>query len=609
MDNKTWLFLCLACIPLLPAAAKDAVILVYPFENSSDGRYAWLTAGMTDTVISDLRKVKGIQVIAEGDRRKAMEELALHDSGLVSDAAGSAKVGKLLGADYVFTGSFSVAEKGVRVNARIVSVQAGRVEKSVKVDGTLDRIFDLQDSVVVSLMSEASQVKNGRDAPRISFTEADRKQVESSDRPDPRAYEAYSKAILLEDTDHVQAFASFVKALQYQPDYIDALLGAAQMAAESNRKVEALSFLERAEKANRLRTPIDELQEGLIYSGYAYVYERNGDRPNAISYLAKCMSVLDRKGLENTIQYASLLVSAGNVFLNTDPQRAREYYIRAKEIGDKLERQSSAPYAGLLMNIASTHAAVGEHDAALALMNRARQILNAQGLNETARYADLLGNSALVYDLKGDRTTAARLLDEELRLLEKLKLDQTARYADALLNIANVHSGAGNHQTALDLAARADKLYVRLGLHGTSNYAVLMINMGTDFLEKNDSRTAEQHFQKADEILTRLEAKNSYTYADLLTAYGTLWSSRGETGRARDYFTNAGRLYHTLGLEGTDSYADFLLSFAALQHKAGERRGASNDAAKAAVIFEKLGRSSQAERARALSKAYAGSPN
>ena len=52
-------FLSLLLISLsTPATAKTMSILVYPFENTGDEQYSWISAGMTDTVINDLMGIK-----------------------------------------------------------------------------------------------------------------------------------------------------------------------------------------------------------------------------------------------------------------------------------------------------------------------------------------------------------------------------------------------------------------------------------------------------------------------------------------------------------------------------------------------------------------------
>ena len=65
-----------------PCPAKQMNILVHPFENTGDKEYSWISAGMTDTVISDLTSIKNISVVSNQDRNKVLEEMKFIFSGL-----------------------------------------------------------------------------------------------------------------------------------------------------------------------------------------------------------------------------------------------------------------------------------------------------------------------------------------------------------------------------------------------------------------------------------------------------------------------------------------------------------------------------------------------
>ena len=139
----------------IPAIAKMMNILVYPFENIGDKQYSWISAGMTETVINDLMGIREVSVISNADRRKIIEEMKLIFSELVAEKT-MLKVGKLAGANVIFTGSYLVSENHIRVIARLINVETGREESSACLDGSLKKIFDLQDKVVLTLLSDTA---------------------------------------------------------------------------------------------------------------------------------------------------------------------------------------------------------------------------------------------------------------------------------------------------------------------------------------------------------------------------------------------------------------------------------------------------------------------
>jgi TolB-like protein len=72
--KKLFFFICLCFIVLAsfttPAFARNMTILVYPFENTGNKEYSWISAGMTDTVITDLTGIQQVSVISNADRKK-----------------------------------------------------------------------------------------------------------------------------------------------------------------------------------------------------------------------------------------------------------------------------------------------------------------------------------------------------------------------------------------------------------------------------------------------------------------------------------------------------------------------------------------------------------
>ena len=140
-----------------PCSAKQMNILVLPFENTGDKEYSWISAGMTDTVVTDLTRIKNISVVSNQDRKKVLEEMKFIFSGLAEEDK-MMKLGKLMGAHVISTGSYLVSGGRIRVHARLVNVETGKVESSAKVDGTLNSLFDLQDKVVFALMGETEKI-------------------------------------------------------------------------------------------------------------------------------------------------------------------------------------------------------------------------------------------------------------------------------------------------------------------------------------------------------------------------------------------------------------------------------------------------------------------
>jgi len=347
-----------------PCPAKQMNILVHPFENTGDRQYSWISAGMTDTVITDLTSIKNISVISNQDRKKILEEMKFVFSGLAEEDK-MIKLGKLTGANVIFTGSYLVSGSRIRVHARLVNVETGKVESSTKIDGTLNGIFDLQDKVVFALMGETEKITIA-DIKPVNLTEQDRKKIEEKPKPKSTAYEWYAKGLEVQDTNPKEALTNFKKALDIDPNYTDALMRAGFTAGSTlNLFSEALGYLEKAERIFNGRSETKSAGYADPMMNIGIIYRHKGQLDRALEYYLNSQAVRDRLGLQNTTDYASLMMNIGNVYSDKGQlDRALEYYLNCQSIRDRLGLQNTADYASLMYNMALLYEKQGQRDMA-----------------------------------------------------------------------------------------------------------------------------------------------------------------------------------------------------------------------------------------------------
>ncbi len=131
-----------------PGAKRIAVVY---FDNGSDNpELSRLRKGLADMLISDLSKIKMLNVIERARLEEILKEQKLNNSKDF-DAATASKVGKLLGVQYILTGSFFDLMGSLRVDARIIDVETGKIMKSEGVDGPSNTFFDLEKKLVVKI--------------------------------------------------------------------------------------------------------------------------------------------------------------------------------------------------------------------------------------------------------------------------------------------------------------------------------------------------------------------------------------------------------------------------------------------------------------------------
>lgn len=133
-------------------------IVVLPFENMSKGRdHEYFADGISEDLITDLSAVSSLFVIAR--------DTAFDYKGRAVDAQ---EIGRELGVHYVLRGSVRRAGEDVRINARLIDVQSGGNVWADRYDGTIEDVFELQDSVAQKIISAlAVKLTSVEDTQRI----------------------------------------------------------------------------------------------------------------------------------------------------------------------------------------------------------------------------------------------------------------------------------------------------------------------------------------------------------------------------------------------------------------------------------------------------------
>jgi non-specific serine/threonine protein kinase len=193
-------------------------VAIAGFANlTQHGEDEWLGTGLLETVTAALQEIQGIEVWGRERLRASLKRLGLDANELQPESA--VQLGRMTGARWVLAGAFQRLGDQVRVTARVVEVESGRVLRAVKQDGSREAIFDLQDRVVADLST-------GLRGSVIAAHEGDDTRVVA-------AYEALAKGLLNVRTDSYEsldrAILLFERAVALDPDYVRAQveLGAA----------------------------------------------------------------------------------------------------------------------------------------------------------------------------------------------------------------------------------------------------------------------------------------------------------------------------------------------------------------------------------------------
>ena len=152
-------------------ATLSGSVAVIPFTNiSRDDADDWIGAGIAETVMADLESLGDLTVIAQERVRAVAADANRRDMPATA-------LGRELGARWVLTGGYQRLGRQLRITAELVDVATGRVARTVKADGTVDEIFELQDRIATGLTTVLGARAVARRAPppggRPGFAQTD----------------------------------------------------------------------------------------------------------------------------------------------------------------------------------------------------------------------------------------------------------------------------------------------------------------------------------------------------------------------------------------------------------------------------------------------------
>ncbi|MCC6620009.1 MAG: hypothetical protein IT385_02065 [Deltaproteobacteria bacterium] len=196
---------------------KPTVAILYMDYTGKDEQLVVLKKGLAQMLISDLSTVPTVQIVERDRLQDIMDELQLGTSAKI-DPATANKLGKLLGARYMVLGGFFDLLGTLRVDARVVEVETGKVIRSVGAQGKEDAFLDIEQKLV----SELSDIftSGDIDAPPVPKTAPKPPPVARPKAVKTKTVARYGKALdFMDKGDKVKAKEELQQVVAEQPDF------------------------------------------------------------------------------------------------------------------------------------------------------------------------------------------------------------------------------------------------------------------------------------------------------------------------------------------------------------------------------------------------------
>jgi serine/threonine protein kinase/tetratricopeptide (TPR) repeat protein len=198
--------------------SRERTVAVLTFANlTGNPADEWIGQGIAESLTIDFAKVHGLKAIPREQMFDVQRELS-NAQGRVVDERQAIELGRRLGATWVVGGAVQRLGERVRLTAQTIAIDEGRSVSTVKLDGAMDHIFELQDQLVEELVRQGLQRE----------LEQSEKRAIVDDVRSAEAFEAYSRGMLnlriatQESTE--RAIALFERSLALDPEYVEALI-------------------------------------------------------------------------------------------------------------------------------------------------------------------------------------------------------------------------------------------------------------------------------------------------------------------------------------------------------------------------------------------------
>lgn len=531
-----------------PAFSKNMTILVQPFSNEGSKDFSWVSSGMTSTVISDLTSLKSINVVSDDDRKRALEELSLAQSGIIEESK-AGQIGNLLGADLILSGSYIVSGNSIRVNSRILNVSTGKVEKALKIDGSLNDLFVVQDKIVIGMMENAGSVKIANVTGPV-FTDKDKDALAKQYRPSKKAFELYSKGLQQIEKNSNEALEYFQKSIAEDNKFVDAYCKAGIVAGlRLSRFSEGLTYYEKAmqlfqisgdstsdQYCNALRSigniyfskgdgaealkvflsaqqilnvPVrrDSEEYAMLLNDLGKTYIKLKDVKKGLGYFDEAKVSLEKNGKEKSGAYRALLSNQADYYRKVDPDKAIQYYLKVFSIMSELKIKRSQSYGTLFKHMVSAYVEKKDYDHALEFIVKARDVFDSFSIKDTSHQAELFYLESRIYREKKEFDKALPPAIEALKIIEKLKMQKTEDYVYRLNDVGVAYQNLEKHQEAVDYLTKAEAVMKDISSSNDLFLASISYSSAKSWEALGDKKKAGSYYRKS----YNLYVKTKYT--------------------------------------------------------------------------------------------------
>jgi tetratricopeptide (TPR) repeat protein len=577
---------------IIPAWSTGYVIAVFPFENiQKNPEYAWIGIGIMETVITDLMKIKEWIILDRANLEKNLKEIQFSLSDL-ADEQKQLKVGSMLSANIIITGSYQIMGKTILINVRFSETVTNKVIKASKLQGDLEAsLFELQSRIVYNLVNDINEYNAAKSMVTANLNEEIKNKIDEKSTDNVKALEYYTQARdAFFKADFTQAEELALKAIKEDSGYFDAILILAEIGIERAQYDKALDYSDKADKLARKGSNA-EVKSASVSLVKGLIFQKLGKYTEAVNNYTSALTLYGKVFGENHPNTAAAYYHIGWVYvLQNKYNDALVFYNKALAVYEAAYGVQNIETAYMYHHIgwAYQHFEQAEQqEKALLYFEKTRKVYEKVYGSQHTRLGILYFNIGTVYLVKGLYNEALDYLNKALIIQEKLIGSEHVDTAYTYANLSWLYMQWGKLKEAFEFGIKALKVQEKI-LGSTHEHTAGTYNLvGRICYARGEYQNALSYLLKALAAFEKTSRVESTTAGDTLYMIGWCNYSLGKPEEAFKYFTRTLAVFEKLSGKESRPVGDTLASIGGTKYNLGKYKEAESYLLKALDIYKK----------------------
>ncbi|MCC6370063.1 MAG: CHAT domain-containing protein [Bacteroidia bacterium] len=318
-----------------------------------------------------------------------------------------------------------------------------------------------------------------------------------------------------------------------------------------NQHQTALPHLQRVyelSKTNKIKAEDLVSVVGSLAVCYQYQYEF----AKSENTFKEALDILKKENLTNTIDNAYMLNSMALLYKDMLlATKAIEKYEEAERIFNKTKDTVNPQFPVFLGEYSGMLAETGQHDKALKLSFRARNIDRQMFTENSSEYAGVLNNIGFIYSDLNRMIETEQFYMESIKIKKNLPYQRIESYLTSVSNLMNFYNRVGRNDDALELAAELEGGLKNKNLVDTLKRAVFANNLAILYLHNQNHQKSIAYFKDALMYYKAVYGPDNEFEAEIYVNMGTLLQIQEKYDDCSFYLNKAADNYLKRPMTGT----------------------------------------------------------